>query len=373
MDTTIYVDQTARDFDAYLTRFLANPVCPSGWASEYSASFSSFATRDLSSPEKPTDQGTVLTYLLPIMAVWITSQFPREDLSRIWTNRTTEYGYEDEAANITTIEEGVYGAMDSWSGTPLYSPNPLLVQTLCNIAEYSKGIQRLVAATDVLCLDGDYESTSSSALSTQAVTVLSMDDHSANGNQPTISLIINGILNGELSLHYLRWINARGRQVVLEIAFWIGSTPGVTPTDEIRNRYRDRSHTHRTDRWIVFHLHIQLIERTFPGVTILDVYHSQTITRPSVVTRGRRADFRAQYQYTGSYARGSFNNGDLQNYNARSDAIARPINGNRRWYIGVDRADAIRDLEAGTSLPTGYAELLNSFVRALPLSISLTS
>ncbi|KAE8131505.1 hypothetical protein BDV38DRAFT_290072 [Aspergillus pseudotamarii] len=305
------------------------------------ASFSSFARRDLSSPEKPTDQGTVLTYLLPIMAVWITSQFPREDLSRIWKNRTTEYGYKNEAANVTTIEAGIYGAVDSWTGTPLYSPNPLLVQTLCNIAESSKGIQRLVAATDVLCLDGDYEPARSSALSTRAVTVLSMDDCSANGNQPTISLIINGILNGELSLHYLRWINAQGRQ----------------------------GHTHGTDRWIVFHLHIQLNRRTFyeradtwvPGVTTLDVYHSQTITRPSVVTRGRRADFRAQYQYTSSYARGSFNNGDLQNYNARSAAIACPINGNRRWYVGVGRADAIRELEAGTSLPTGYAELLNSF------------
>ena len=187
---------------------------------------------------------------------------------------------------------------------------------------------------------------------------------------------------GELSLHYCRWLSTRRRDT-LELAFWIGPTPGVTPSEQLRSQYVDTSHTAATDRWIIFHLHFQIDDQVFytgtsnsnrptqwhPGVTTIDVYHSQTVTRPGVVTHGgRRADQRAEYRYSPSYdPSGNINTGVMQNYNARTHLLQCPIPQRgqgirRRWYIGVGREREIAEAEqGGTRRPFGYAELLDRF------------
>ncbi|KAE8150988.1 hypothetical protein BDV25DRAFT_129159 [Aspergillus avenaceus] len=364
----VYKDQTARELDAYLTKFLENPICPAGWDSQYSASFS-LATRDLDARKNViSDEGVVLTFLLPIMAVWVTSQYTRQDLTDIITSRLTQHGLQDEAGNITTLRSTLYGSVDSWTGLPIWDPTPVLAGYLCNIAESRHGLLSMQAATDVLCAEDD---TDESSLAARRVTVIGQDgDRSANGVEPTITLAINGVLNGDLSLHYLRWINAQGSQVLLEMAFWIGGEPGVEPSSDLRQRYADRSHTAATDRWIVFHLHINLDRHTFrsgeqhwyPGVTTMGIYHSQDTTTVRRVTHGYQVDRRAQFRYTSTYNSGNDNTGTMRNYNTRTEALTCQIGGNRRWYVGYSREAEIARLERqGTRRPSGYATLLNRF------------
>lgn len=190
----VYKDQTARELDAYLKKFLANPTCPAGWDSQYSAHFS-LVTRDLSArKDTVSDEGVVLTFLLPIMVTWITSQYPRQDLTNIVTSRLTEYGYQDEAGNITTLQDTLYGAVNSWTGLPIWDPIALLAGYLCNIAESRHGLLSMQAATDVLCVENDEDE--SSSLAARRVTVIGQNgDRSDNGVEPTITLAINGVLN----------------------------------------------------------------------------------------------------------------------------------------------------------------------------------
>jgi chitinase len=77
---------------------------------------------------------------------------------------------------------------------------------------------------------------------------------------PNLSTILAGILDGSLSLHYARWQYAWGQESnappgpFLELAYWIGPTPGVdTTTDRNYDQYRDTTRTYRqygADRWV---------------------------------------------------------------------------------------------------------------------------
>lgn len=179
---------------------------------------------------------------------------------------------------------------------------------------------------------------------------------------------------------------------MLEVAYWIGDTPGVTPSSTLLAQYGDSSHTVATDRWIVFHFHIALDANTFyrggnneeyfyPGVTAISVYQSQTIHTL------RNQDPRAEYVFSRTYS-AEQNTGVLRNYNARAQAldcdstytnsVTRTTNLPRRWYIGRDNEDAIAGLrEAGR--PVVYSDAMNQFVSHLlspppfffPLSFSL--
>jgi hypothetical protein len=165
---------------------------------------------------------------------------------------------------------------------------------------------------------------------------------------------------GDLSLHYLRWLNTLGNggnEVTLEIAFWIGPQVGETPSQSLRARYSDTADTEYADRWIIFHLHIYVDQRTFfpnvpayyVGARATTVYHSQTYTYPGAVTRGLRANYRAEYRYSTNY-RGGGNSGNLQDYNSRTPAIACPTS-DHRWYVGRQR-----------DVSSGLPELIMQFV-----------
>lgn len=106
----------------------------------------------------------------------------------------------------------------------------------------------------------------------------------------------------------MRWLGQPPRggvppnEVILELAFWIGPTPGVAPDAALRDRYRDMSHPDSPgtrDRWIVFHFHIPVDSNTFyntpaalyMGVGVVGVYHSQGIYRAQ-----SNIDYRAEYR-----------------------------------------------------------------------------
>lgn len=188
---------------------------------------------------------------------------------------------------------------------------------------------------------------------------------------------------GELSLHYLRWLQSTssgGNEVILELAFWMGGTVGVADSTA-RANYGDRSHTAGTDRWIVMHMHIPLDADTFMGgdnvlylgVRNMGIYHSQGVYRPGSVTPGFQRGYRAEYRYSSSYAAGRYNTGDLQDYNSRTDTIACPQqrrgNSAQRWYVGRNRDSTV---PGSASSDADYGRLLNEFVCSLrPIKICI--
>jgi hypothetical protein len=72
---------------------------------------------------------------------------------------------------------------------------------------------------------------------------------------------------------------------MLELAYWIGPTPGVDSNDPLLNRYRDMT-PHRggvTDRYVFFHLHMNresemlrtIAGRTYMGIAHITLFHGQ--------------------------------------------------------------------------------------------------
>lgn len=76
-------------------------------------------------------------------------------------------------------------------------------------------------------------------------------------NVPSLTTIWDGIAVGDLTLHYARWEWAQGLASnaapgpMLELAYWIGTVPGVDPNDDHFDQYRDTSpRDGRSDRWV---------------------------------------------------------------------------------------------------------------------------
>ena len=144
----------------------------------------------------------------------------------------------------------------------------------------------------------------------------------------------------------MRWISTdtvRNRvdpEVILELAFWIGPTPGTAPTTAMLETYGDSGDTVHPDLWVIFHIHIPRIRSTFrenvvttagglsPAVSAIGVHHSQTLHY-----LGNRVDPRAEFRYSRTYARGIYNTGEMTSYNSRGTVIQCPpprILANRR-------------------------------------------
>jgi chitinase len=290
----VYQDKDAKEFDYALRRFLRDPVCPDEEVQ--------FGSDDgLSSDEgisarnhlqgRATDNSAVLSVLLGIMGVWVTSQHPRQDLTDIYNRDVREAGFAENAANLTTFTHLLY--QNDWNGRPRYSGRAVARMTLCNLAESREGLENLATLPEALCEVPS--STGSEArkrnLQARTINVAVMEDRGGrNEIQPSAAYIFTAIRLGHLSLHYMRWLRTGNQQqVILEVAYWIGPSPGVEdPANSYRNQYRDRSHVNAADRWVIIHFHIPLGDNTFwtepngvndyyLGVSSFGMYHSQSV------------------------------------------------------------------------------------------------
>ncbi|PYH48038.1 uncharacterized protein BP01DRAFT_313070, partial [Aspergillus saccharolyticus JOP 1030-1] len=366
-------DSTAYEFEYYLNQWLDNPTCSANEDAQYSATFD-YSKRDLhqraSTSTTTSKQDLVYMYALSYLVAWLTSSTPRSDLTDIFNDAMADHGYQDEAANLTIFTDTIYGYGDPWTGSPSWDAESIVSQFLCDIATSANSIQSMGAASSILC---ELESTSSSTTSKRTLEELFEDDEStrsANGDQPTILAALRGVVNGDLTFHYARWIQgSTRREVNLELAFWIGPTPGTAPTTSMLATYGDSGDTVNTDRWIVFHLHMPLDAYTFPaltssnrnfypGVSAMTVYHSQTLH-----SLGNNADPRAEFRFSNTYdnnGASGVNVGTRANYNGRAEAIA--CNSNNRWYIGRDSTANIQAARRSrTNLPVTYVTELNAF------------
>ncbi|KAJ6096607.1 Glycoside hydrolase superfamily [Penicillium sp. IBT 16267x] len=352
----------AYEFDFYLKKWLANPTC-SVADNEYVATFGKRDLYERSSSTSTVDDDFLFALLVNYIVTWVTTSSPDPTLTTIWINDMTSAGYATEAANLTTIRDVTYGYGDPWTGTPVY-PAPIAVaQMLCNIAESQTGMESLAVANDILC-----ELPSSSSVSKRMLVGISDNLRSANGDQPTILAALRGITSGDLAFHYGRWLSTPTPRngvpdVILELAFWLGRTPGVAPNAGNLTAYGDSDDTVQTDRWIIMHLHIPRDRNTFAptttgagglglGVRAMGLYHSQTLHRI------RNQAPRAEWRFSQNYAGGADNTGALQNYNARTQALR--CRSNARWYAGIDSTVNLQRAQT-SGLPVEYAEAVNAF------------
>ncbi|KAL0258443.1 hypothetical protein SLS55_005936 [Diplodia seriata] len=161
--------------------------------------------------------------------------------------------------------------------------------------------------------------------------------------RPDFMTILEGIRDNHLSLHYARWqfFRAAADNInpgpFLEVAYWIGPTPGVQPTEDEESSlrldaYRDSTHTD-TDRWVVFHFHFNWDQdllrnidgRTYIGTSTIRMFHGQWAEYEN---QGYRVHNRARH---GMNSRSAFDCPDSTSH----------------WYIGrpavdttfLDRAD----------------------------------
>ncbi|KAJ5713893.1 Glycoside hydrolase superfamily [Penicillium malachiteum] len=326
-------------FDFYLKKWLANPTC-SASDNEYVATFGRrdlYERASLSTSKSTNDQYLLFTMLVGYVVTWLTSSSPDPALTKIWTDDMSAAGYAAEAANLTIMRDLTYGYGDPWTGTPVYPANTMVSQMLCDIAESQAGIESLAVANDIL-----YELPLSSSISKRMLDGISDNARSANRLRPTILTVLNGINSGDLTFHYGRWVSTDTLrdgvpEVILELAFWIGPTPGVAPTPENLSTYGDSEDTIQTDRWVAIHIHIPRDGNTFQSNT---------------------TEARGVFPRISAIGVGNANSGSIQNYNARAQALSC-VPG-RRWAIGID---STADLQYAKNhqLPVVYAQALNDF------------
>ncbi|WZH42206.1 Chitinase [Fusarium acuminatum] len=306
--TIVYRDETAREFDRLLQKFLSDPVCPEEIQSQFGFE-GGMSRRDLG--KRATDQTAVLHELVPIMETWLTSNSPRADMEDVWQGNLQRFELQSTAANVSTYTDLLYPG--GWNGLPVYNPTLVIVETLCNLGGSRDALNGMALASQALCEipsdDTGPGSDKRHLLVPRRLDGFTKEDRSANKVEPSIINAIRGARTGQLSLHYMRWLRSRGpnnappTQVLLEMAFWIGPEPGVDPGQAFRDVYSDRTHTAMPDRWIIFHFHIPLNSQTFYvggqrwllGVDTFSMYHSHDIRRPAPVDSGTGPDYRAEF------------------------------------------------------------------------------
>jgi chitinase len=302
-----YRDNIEREFTRLLREFLKDPVCLPEWMNQYTSDDSAFDQGLGSIGDRATDNGARLDKLLDILVNEVTSRRPNKRIRAIFDFEIRQAHLEDTAANLTAIADETY--LTDIHGRPAKPPRLVLVQSLCNLKGSRAHLESASAARDALCtIPSGGTPTSDKRHLLQARVIDNINEARQTNQPPTSVEVLEGIYNGELSLHYLRWLSSgpRPTQVILEAGYWIGPDPGVRPTDPtLRPRFQDPAHTGvNQDRWIVLHFHIPLDQHTFQdgsgdwhlGCNTISMYHSQNTTGPTTyLPNGRVIEPRAEF------------------------------------------------------------------------------
>lgn len=222
---------------------------------------------------------------------------------------------------------------------PSMDPNSLMRYVFLNPAQAGRGIWRDRRTTAAFCQELPTTSTKR-----QERSVLAREKPSALASRfiywmpggdvgiPDMDTILEGIMNGDLSLHYARWqYIANQGGPMLELAYWIGPVPGQPGGDD---RYRDTvtQNDGNPDRWVVMHLHINVETewlRSFNGRTHVGVQSLRILHGHQTTTAGEGA--------------WRVDNGDGNGRNSRDGMDCRDHRG--LWYVGApvnvpDESDA---------------------------------
>ncbi|RYP78993.1 hypothetical protein DL769_003083 [Monosporascus sp. CRB-8-3] len=294
-DKDSFGSSQAKEFKLLLDKYMENPTCPATVLEPpihgiYRGT-SSATKRDLiveardfeilrgRATDCTLDNWTRLLSFATLMFTMKQSAY--DPMRRIWDNTLADSL--DEDLRFAGLEDFLYDY-------PMFDPRGLLEYVLWNPTEAGPGLRRARGTNDVFC---ELPSSSSSQRKRQEGGI---DVHKryiwmtggGTNDVPGMEVIFQGIARGDLSLHYARWQYQRERESrsapgpFLELAYWIGPSPGIASNDPNLNQYRDR-----TPRQ-VFHLHIDptmdwlqsINGHTYMGVTNMQVYHGQE-TRPA--------------------------------------------------------------------------------------------
>ncbi|KAJ9154789.1 Family 18 glycoside hydrolase [Pleurostoma richardsiae] len=399
----------------YLDTFYADPTYPAGFEAQYDESPGDGVMRRASK-----DQTSNLAYLVPLLALYFSSSRPQEYAADGWNHYQVNTGL-----GFNQIREFMYPF--GYNGSPAYDPEYLVSEALCADSTGDDAVEQISAAQASLCswpgVDGympDLPGFTSALSADAAAGLLHLDMPSAvqarsepgelaslwkrylymlstnprtdNGRYPTVFAILEGIRAGDLSVHYMRWINySPNVELILEVVYWIGPPPNVAPSGELLARYSDSTHTTPPgDRWVVFHLHIPIDSYTlnptvavdanglrsrswFPGVRTLAVYHGQTVNySPPAAARNYRGRAAWRVQYMNNPSVTNQPDQGMTNYNSRTTALNCPVpnsaNTVNRWYIGLDataRIQQVNDQSRRLANSTLFARRLNQWGRQL--------
>ncbi|KAF2018022.1 glycoside hydrolase family 18 protein [Aaosphaeria arxii CBS 175.79] len=221
-------------------------------------------------------------------------------LKYAWDNRLMSRF--DTTGNILSFDNLVKYVQDGQ-----FDAHAVVQDLLLNPEEAAGNINSLQKAQKALCVN---VSTLKSKSRNSSHSVL--ESRNNNSSDDTLeTTILDGIMRGDLTLVYSRWQYMTGANgfgshnqagAFLEIGYWIGPTPGTTPTDVRFNRYRDTTTNRRgPDNWVMIHVHVDanhpnlfrnIDGNVFIGTPSVRMYHAQTASWPQRIGADRRVDNR---------------------------------------------------------------------------------
>ncbi|KAK4233286.1 glycosylhydrolase family 18-9 [Achaetomium macrosporum] len=280
-----------KEFQGLLEEYMENPTCPatilvperSSWFRDSKRRSLSAETAELGilqsrATECKEDHFTRLVAFGAAMLTMSTSML--EPLRVVYDELFADhFDSELRADSLRSYYESI----------PNLDPNGLMQYVFLNPVQAGRGIWRDRQTTSAFC---QVESTSTTRkrqgldASGQSSALLApriVEWLPSSAGVPDFGTVVQGILNGELSLHYARWVYLRNQGgPMLELAYWIGPVPGQPGGSD---RYRDntRPTNGRPDRWVVVHLHINertnwlrsFNGRTYVGIQSVQIFHGQ--------------------------------------------------------------------------------------------------
>ncbi|KAM7214825.1 hypothetical protein V8F06_009815 [Rhypophila decipiens] len=285
-----------KEFQTLLEKYMENPTCPAtvlvvdpgNTFSNMKRSLEMEAAEYRILNGRATDcQLDHFERLVSYAAVMLTMASAMLDAFKpVWNDRFT--GHYDEILEIDSLRP-------IYHDTPRLDPNSWLRYILLNPLAAGQGVRRMQRTQQLFC---EYPSRHGKK---RAVDLTKTDSSlqerhiywgtTGNNGQINMGVILEGILNGDLSLHYARWAFLENQDgPMLELAYRIGRVPGQEGPPATHDRYRDnhRNTNGRLERWVMFHIHIrtgperaapntqflqQINGRTYIGVENIQVFH----------------------------------------------------------------------------------------------------
>ncbi|RYP08310.1 hypothetical protein DL765_008852 [Monosporascus sp. GIB2] len=270
----------AKEFKLLISKYMENPTCPATILEppihdQYGGS--SNRKRDLLVGAQQYDilQGRatdcalanwekMLTYAA-LMFSMLDTGF--DAVRRIWDNDFA--GHYDEELQFANIQDFMYDY--PWLDTRAH-----LEYVLLNPLSAGLGMRNTRRAGELLCWlapHGSKRGLTERIQGAERVKRVVWPTSSDQSDVPNFETILDGILNGDLGLHYARWQWAWGAESnapagpFLELAYWIGPDPGVATTGNTRYDpvpgHEAQKPSTRGLRSVVFHMHIDQSDPTW--------------------------------------------------------------------------------------------------------------
>lgn len=247
----------AKEFRTLLEKYMENPTCPATIL--YPTLHDKFTARRRSLQVEASEyailQGRAKDCTLDNWVrlvrygtlLFSVTRAGMDALAKVWDSL-----FADSYDTVLRYSE-LHGFLNRFPG---YEPRSVVEYVLYNPTVAGPGIRRVTRASQVFC---ELPTSRKRKIETEPVFVENRGIDAWYGGSdeiPSLETIFKGIFSGQLSLHYARWIYYRGTSgglpegPMLELAYWIGSSPGVGTPDATMDIYQDMTRREPEDRWV---------------------------------------------------------------------------------------------------------------------------